>query len=344
MRYAFNGYLFSQRQTGVMRYAKEILQELDRICQKDEFVLVVPQYADKVPQLRNIKIEIYGNTKGILWEQYDFVRYLKNYNMESVNFNNSMPLTKPGIIVIHDIAYKIHPEFCSSLYGKISKIYHRVVFRLAASTDKPIVTVSYYSKYQIIDEYDIAPNRIHVIGNAWQHMNRVDYDDSVIDKYDLKKKEYFFSLGSLSKSKNTNWIIDVANKNPQYTFVVSGAKSNSSSEEYLMPQNVIETGYITDEQVKSLIRDCRAFIYPSIYDGFGIPPIEALSIGADVICSNAACLTEIYRNSVHYIDPYDTDVNIEEILNEKVSGSRDVLDRYSWEKSAMEFYRLLGGK
>ena len=344
MKYAFNGFLFSQRQTGVMRFAKEILLGIDKLCKKNEFVLVVPEYAESIPELKNIRIEKYGSTHGNMWEQKDFAKYLKTKNLDSVNFNNTMPLSRPGIIVIHDIAYKIHPEFGSSLHGKISNVYHRAIFRRVAKTDKPIVTVTYFSKYQIIDEYRINPARVHVIGNAWQHVNEYGYDDSVIEKNGLKAGEYYFSLGSLSKMKNTKWFVEVARKQPDKLFVLSGAKPKNAGDNFEIPENIITTGFVSDEQVKSLIRGCKAFIYPSIYDGFGIPPLEALSQGAQVICSSAACLPEVYRNCVHYIDPYNTEIDIDELLAQPVDDAQEVLDRYSWEKSSREFYELIKDK
>ena len=341
MRFVFNGYLFTQRQTGVMRYARETLIELDKICQKQEFALVVPEYATSIPTLNNIEIIKYGKIKGNLWEQIDFAKFLRRNKLISVNFNNTMPITNPGVIFIHDIAYKLHPEFGSSLHGKISNLYHKIIFRRAKNSNVPIVTVSYFSKYQIVDFYKITPSRIHVIGSAWQHINSKGYDDSVFNLYPIEKKDYYLSIGSLSKMKNTRWFIEVARKQTDKIFVLCGAQSFSSGEDFQMPENVICTGFISDEQIKSLIRECKAFIYPSIYDGFGLPPMEALSQGVDVICSNAACLPEIYKNSVHYIDPYDTDVDLEEILLENIDESSYVLDSYSWEKTAKKLYNLL---
>lgn len=324
-----------------MRYAKEILKGIDKICKKDEFVLVVPEYAEHAPELENIKIVSYGKRKGNMWEQTDFVRFLKKAHLESVNFNNTMPLFRPGIIVIHDIAYKLHPEFGSSLHGKISNVYHRIIFKKAAKSRKQIITVSRFSKYQIVDAYKVDPKRIHVIGNAWQHINSFDYDDSIFENKKIKKGEYYFSLGSISKMKNTGWILELARNNPDKTFVLSGAKAYNSKVQLDIPDNVVMTGFVSDEQIKSLIKGCKAFVYPSIYDGFGIPPLEALSQGVPVICSSAACLPEIYKNSVHYIDPYDTDVNIDELLKEEVDSPEAVLNRYSWSRSAEEFYALL---
>ena len=141
--------------------------------------------------------------------------------------------------------------------------------------------------------------------------------------------------------KNTGWILELARNNPDKTFVLSGAKAYNSRVQLDIPDNVVMTGFVSDEQIKSLIKGCKAFVYPSIYDGFGIPPLEALSQGVPVICSSAACLPEIYKNSVHYIDPYDTDVNIDELLKEEVDSPEAVLNRYSWSRSAEEFYALL---
>lgn len=341
MKYAFNGFLFSQRPTGVMRYAREILQEMDKFCNNLDWVLVVPEYAENVPNLTNIKTIRFGNIKGNLWEQIEFSRFIKKNSYESVNFNNTMPLQKSGIIVIHDIAYKLHPEFSNSVHGKLSNIYHRIIFKRAAKGEKPIITVTHFSKIQLVEYYNIEPDRIHVIGNAWQHMEKIGVDKGILNKYSLKKNSFYFSLGSLSKMKNTKWVYKVAKENPDKLFVLAGARPKSYAEELTQPQNVILVGFVTDEEVKTLINNCKAFIYPSIYDGFGIPPLEALSQGAKVICSNAACLPEVYRNSVYYIDPYETNVDLDSLLNEKIDEAKSVLIRYSWEESAKRFFELL---
>lgn len=340
-RYAFNGYLFSQRQTGVMRFAREILIRMDEICSKDDYVLVVPEYATNVPKLNNIEIVKFGNTKGNFWEQIDFVKYLKKNKLQSVNFNNTMPIFRPGIITIHDIAYKIHPEFADSLHGRISNLYHRLIFSIVSKSKVPIITVTNFSKYQLIDEYKINPNRITVIGNGWQHFQSVMTDDSILTEKGLVSKSYYFSLGSLSKMKNTKWIIEVAKKNPNEIFVLAGARPNNSTFNSEIPPNVMMVGFVTDEQIKSLINHCKAFVYPSIFDGFGIPPLEALSLGATVICSDAACLTEVYRNSVHYIDPYNTDIDLDMLLSERVDEASAVLDRYSWDESSKKMHKFL---
>lgn len=342
MKYAFNGLLFAQRQTGVMRFAKEILLVIDKICKNGEFVLVVPEYADKVPDLHNIKVERFGKIKGNMWEQISFPRYLKKHNLKGVNFNNTCPLSKlDGVIVIHDIAYKLHPEFGTSLHGKISRVYHQMIFNRVSKSKMRVVTVTRFSKYQIIDTYKIDANRISVIGNAWQHIKQVKVDTDVLERNNLIDKEYYFTLGSMSIMKNTKWVYEVAKRNPNSLFVLAGAKSRGTEEGFDYLKNVIALGFVSDEEVKALLRHCKAFIYPSIYDGFGIPPLEALSQGAEVICSNAACLPEVYGNTVRYIDPYIYDIDIDEKMKEPVCDPVFALDKFSWRKSGEEFYKLL---
>ena len=343
-RIAFNGYLFAQRQTGTMRYAREILMELDCLVKQDEFSLVVPEYAEHVPELKKINVVRYGSIKGSLWEQVDYPKYLKKTCQEGFGFNNTFPIFRPGMLVIYDIAYKLYPQFGVSLHGKISNLYHRLIFRIAAKGKFSIVTDSYFSKYQLIDFYQIAPERITVIGSAWQHFERISEDSGVLNTLGLSHGSFYFTLGSLSVMKNTNWVIEVARKNPSEMFVITGGKALAGHNSIAATSNVIFTGYISDEQIKALMRNCKAFIYPSIYDGFGLPPLEALSQGAQVICSNAACLPEVYGNSVHYIDPYDSNVDLDAILACPVDRAEIVLNKYSWEKSARTLYALLNKK
>lgn len=341
MKYFINGYLFSQRQTGVMRYAKEILNELDPLVFDKYIELVVPSYLNELPKYKNIRVVKYGKIKGNIWEQISFRKYVKKHKGMSINFNNTWPYFGKGIYFIHDIAYKLHPEFGSSFYGKMSNIYHRILFRKAAREKTPIVTVSYFSKYQLVDFYHINPDRIHVISCAWQHMDRVGCDESVFKRFCLNKGEYYFSLGSVSKMKNTKWTLEVAKKNPNLTFVISGAKPLGTKGEFIATQNVIFTGFLKDEEIKSLIIGCKAFIYPSIYDGFGIPPLEAMSLGAKVICSSCASLAEVYGSTVIQIDAYDTDIDLDAIQKRKVADSKFALDKYSWKSSALKLYNLL---
>jgi len=168
-------------------------------------------------------------------------------------------------------------------------------------------------------------------------MRRVKQDDSIISRLGLEERRFFFSLGSHFSYKNFRWVESAAKQNPQYRFVVTGADIHMSNMgEEKVPDNVSFTGYLCDEEVKGLMAHCRAFLHPSLEEGFGIPPMEAMSVGAKCIISNAASLPEIYGDSVWYIDPNNYEhIDLDEIMLVPLAATNDdVLVRYSWEKSA----------
>ena len=344
--FAINGRFTARKLTGQERFARELIAELDNICSKDEFVLVVPSYADDVPNYQNIAVVRYGNVKSHFWEQINFYHYVKKNGLLSVNLTTTCPFLDPGVVCIHDAAYfEIADLLTRNLYGKFSTIWHRLLAKAAAKRAKKILTVSNYSKNRLSEILNIAKERIDVVYDAWQHFNRVDVDDSIFEKLPsrIERKKYFFALSSLSPQKNFIWITEVAKRNPNQQFVICGKSENISefNEDTLKNGNIFFTGYISDSQVKALMKGCRAFIHPAVYEGFGIPPLEAMSCGAQVIASNATCLPELYEDAVHYIDPHDYNVDLESLLQEPVAPPDKILEKFSWEKEAKKLLEIL---
>ena len=128
-------------------------------------------------------------------------------------------------------------------------------------------------------------------------MKDIRHDKNIIHDLCLSGKDFYFSLGSKSPHKNYKFIIECAKNNPDDIFVVSGNMNNSvfnnvKEEEEI--KNVIYTGYLNDEQLVTLYKECKAFIFPSLYEGFGIPPLEALTVGCKkIILSNIPVFKEI---------------------------------------------------
>jgi glycosyltransferase involved in cell wall biosynthesis len=209
---------------------------------------------------------------------------------------------------------------------------------------KKIVTVSQYSKNEISKTFNIDPAKINVIYSSADHIRSINADTSIFNDFPiLIEKPFYFSLGSLSKRKNIKWIIEYASKNPNTIFALSGTslstvKINELDED--LPQNIILLGYLDDAKVKALMTQCRAFILPSYYEGFGLTPLEALSCGAQIIVANAASLPEIYGNTAHYIDPYDTNVDLDKLLLEPIERPENILVKYSYDKAAEQVYKM----
>mgnify|MGYP004464990933 FL=1 len=341
-----NGQFTARRVTGQERFAFEILTELDKICQEGQYVLVVPKNAFNIPLLKNIPVLKYGKAKGSLWEQTFFAWYMITHpRCISLNLLTIMPVLRPGIICIHDMSYRIHPEYCKTIYMKVSRYWHLFQEELARRFSPLVFTVSEYSKVQMMKYLKLPSDKIVVLGNGWEHFKTVVADESLESrKSEIFEKPYFFSLGSLAPNKNIHWILEVAKRHPQYNFFIGGnANLRAYGTDYKEEdfKNVKFLGYISDGEVKYLMAHCKAFIFPSFFEGFGIPPLEAMSVGAKCIIARTSCLPEIFSDAAYWIDPYDTDVDLDELLSKKVASSKPILEKYTFERFAKIMHNAL---
>ncbi len=345
-----NGNFLCRNLTGIERFAWETCARLDElITSEDDIALLVPQNAKNVPSYKNIRLihskkAIRGFPK---WDILDFPSECKKLKAIPLNFSNTAPLSSHcGIAFIHDIYAADHPEDFTGFRDRLVRFYSTMHYKNIARHADMVVTVSNFSKSQIQKKYGTAEERIRVIPNGWEHFNNVQEENSIFEQFkNLKKGNYYFTLGSLSKRKNLAWIARHAELFPEETFAVSGkAISGLVPDELKSLQNrsnVVLLGYVSDGQVKALMKNCRAFIFPSYYEGFGIPPLEALSCGAKCIVSRSACLPEIYADTVQYIDPTDSSTDLEELLSRPVTPPQNVLDKFTYTNAAKLLLEVL---
>lgn len=339
-------YLAFDTFAGVSRFATELLSEFDLLLDSLDVEMVTPEYANEIPQFQNIRVIKYGNQSILKWKNTALPKYVKKNDALLVDLTQAFPINVKGVTCVHDCIPELIPTAYSGFVGKyIKKPLKLIQRRRVVKNSVAILTVSDYSKHDITRLYHLNPNKIAVVGNAWQHIERTPYDNTIIAKYNLDTSEFYFTLGSRVPHKNLQWIVAAAQQNKDSLFVVSGENSYSKNfDEDRFPQNIIFTGYISDGEIRSLMAKCKAFILPSIYEGFGIPPMEALAEGAPIIISNTSCLPEIYGDSAHYIDPFKfDDINLDAILESTVGDPQKTLDKYSWKKSADTLYQLLLG-
>lgn len=344
MKYAFNGRFLTKKATGQERFALELISHIDKICEKGEFCVVTSKLAKDLPKFENIEIVRVGTLKREAWEQFCLGPYLHKHHLKCVNLTTTFPLLHADVVCLHDVSvFEIGRMFMHSAYGFFGTIWKRFLCRIAAKSADKILTVSEYSRKKLNSILGISLEKIYVIYNAWQHFERVQADSTVLSRFNLQKDGYFFSLSSLSPQKNFIWIKEVAKRNPNQLFVVTGKAEGFTKLgfEELKTDNIIFTGYLSDGEVKALMSNCKAFIHPAIYEGFGIPPLEAMSCGAPVIVSTATCLPEIYQDSAHYIDPYNYDVDLDKLLAEPVAPREKVLERFDWSREAEKLLKIL---
>lgn len=335
-KYVINGKFLADRMQGIVRYAREITKSLDKCLDGDiEVTLLAPADAKDIPALKNIKFETIGKHTGMAWEQTDLRKYLKKHkDVTCINFCNICPLfVQPGITTIHDIMYKVNPQDYKTFRNKLSRYWHMFQYWYITRHEKVILTDSCFSKNEIEKYYLKATGKLQVIYCGWQHVLEYKESKDWQKRYPfLKPNEYFFSLSTLSRNKNGKWIIENAKCNPGCIYAIAGKYYETDKLE--IPENVHMLGFVSDEDACALIKNCRAFIHPSLYEGFGLPPLEALALGAEVIASNVTSLPEVLGDSVHYIEPLHYTVNLNSLLIQKINVPETILLKYSWDDSA----------
>lgn len=218
------------------------------------------------------------------------------------------------VSVIHDLAEFQMPDKYSKKQAAIRKFIVKNQIRLS---DK-IITVSKYSQNGICRRFGLPKDRVHVIYNALAEMHAIK---------ELQKPEnYFLFVSEVEKAKNLQVMVEAFAQLPQkyrdlYEIRVVGKKGNNFEE----IQNLIENrklkekvrfyGYVTDEELKDIYSKAYAFVFPSLFEGFGLPVLEAMGNGVPVLCSNAASIPEVGGEAVLTFNPYKADELCRQMIN-----------------------------
>ena len=331
-----NGRFLSQNVTGVQRFAYEIILELDKIVEKNQIKLIAPQNQVINLKLKNIDIERKGKFRGQLWEQIELPLFLKKGDI-LLNLCNTAPFIKTGVVTIHDISSIVDKSF----YNWKFRLWYRLMNSIIVRKSQKILTVSEFSKNEILNYYKVNEEKIEVIYNGWQHLNKTKSDKGIMKKLKIDFKDFYLGVSSLNPNKNFEYIIRLAKKYPKEKFIVVGKMNGKIFGDIELNNqkldNLIFTGYLTDEEIKVLYENAKLFIYPSFYEGFGIPPLEALACGTDILISNTSCLPEIFGERANYLNPSGELVDLGEM---KAFDKEEILEKYSWEKSAIKIKKV----
>lgn len=345
-----NGRFLTQNITGVQRYAIEIVKALDKylsdnkLNNKYKFEIVCPENIKQNLELKNIKIKQIGILKGHLWEQIELPLYAKNKFL--FNFCNCAPLIKKNqIVTIHDVAVCAVPY----AYSKIFRIWYKFMYRILTSRLKKIFTVSEFSKKELNKYFNIPLEKVEITYNGIDHMKNIKPDESIFSNFDIEKNNYVLAVSSLNPSKNFKLILETAKISPEINFVIAGGTNSTVFKEQGLEitSNVKFIGYVSDKELVALYKYASCFVYPSIYEGFGIPPLEAMYFNCPVIVSNIEVFKEIYKDNVLYCDKYNVDSLLEKIIllmkskslkNKIINKSKQLVDIYKWEKSSKKIF------
>lgn len=349
-----NGNFLCRNLTGIERFAWEVCVRLDALLtQADDVRILIPVNAKRFPEFRHIQPVLSNKPLKSFprWDMCTLPRYCRKLGATALNFSNTAPLGKRcGIAFIHDIYAHDFPRDFTTFKEKLIRAYSCLHYRNIARNAQQIAVVSEFSKQQLVAAYRVPEERIAVIPNGWEHFKDVSADAGIFKRFPaLAEKSFYFTLGSLSRRKNLAWIAAYAEAHPDEHFAISGKAISGG---FVPPElsalrslpNVTLLGYVSDGEVKALMQKARSFVFPSYYEGFGIPPLEALSTGCPVIVAKSASLPEIYGNAAHYIDAdvqTAAEADLPALLSEPVADAQPVLDTYTYEHAAEKLYALI---
>lgn len=342
------------RPMGVHRYEMNLLRHSDALLRDRQDIsvsFVIPKDAHFEEAFDAISIcrtgyvgkpdSLVRKILSRLWKRFVFPTFVISHNGTGVDLTLSFPDLLTGVYALHDCIIENYYSKGTKDGGYANR-YMKNVRRITANKANRIITVSGFSKKEIAAYYHIDPDTISVIGNGWEHIRDIEEDLRVFDRLNITKEtSYCFSLGSKNEHKNIEWIIRTARKNPEYRFIISGHAFGSYDQMGDVGDNVMLTPYLTDGEIKALMKYCNAFMQPSFVEGFGIPPLEALSLERPIIISDIEVFREIYGDAAHYIDPFGDGCLVEDILKQPTASPDAVLKKHSWSNAARAFVCVL---
>ena len=329
-----SGKFLNSKINGIPRYAMEVVKHMDPLAEGMNIEICYPTdlAADKIPYFKNIKPMPFGkNGKG--WDILCGEKYARCQNALYVNLASRGGLYKNSIVCLHDI----RPLTWDLQHGKKTNqfLFDKLNFWLVAHNSKKIVTISEFCRQEIAEYYHLNASDIAVAPEGAEHLNAIVCSEKM-----LEKDEFYFSIGSMAPHKNFEWVINTAKNNPESKFLIAGGvdpKIWNYQADFSAAQNMKFLGYISDEEMKWYMQHAKALLFPSFYEGFGIPPLEALALSTRVIASDIPVLRETFGGTVHYIDSMDYNVNLDAILQEPVEPADIVLKKETW-KNAAKFW------
>ena len=259
---------------------------------------------------------------------------------------------KKIVTSVHDFSFILHKDF----HPKERIDYFEKYFLKNIIKSDAIITGSEFSKREILENLDFKDEDVHVIYHGIDHNLFRVYDDLNIDS-ELPKK-FIFSVGSIEPRKNLIGLLKAYNLlsndiKDEYKLVLAGFKGWENDEIMNIinknKENIIYLGFISDIELAKVYNLSSCFVFPSFYEGFGLPVLEAMACGAPVVCSDSSSLPEVGEDAVVYCNPYDIE-NIKdkiELVLKDVQLQSNMIKKgfqraklFSWEKSTQEHIKV----
>lgn len=365
MRIGIDCRMYSTAFTGIGRYVLELTENIFKMDKENEYVLFFnnPEYHYFKQPHKNIKKVLADTPHYSLEEQIKFPRVLKKEKLDLMHFTHfNAPIfyNKPFIVTIHDLTLSLFPG--QKMTALIHRFCYHLVLRHAVKRAKKIIAVSENTKNDLHKYLKIKPSKVEVVyeGVNPEFKKKKDYKFELIRrKYNIQKP-FLLYTGVFRSHKNLVNLIKAfnilkRNYKLDINLVITGREDRfypevkDTVESLDLGRDVILPGLVSEEDLVMLYNVAALYVFPSLYEGFGLPPLEAMQCGLPVACSNASCMPEICGDAVLYFDPHDINDMAEKIhklytdaqLQKKlISLGYKHVKKFSWEKMTEETIKI----
>lgn len=340
------------------RYVERLLHHLQQVDTDNTYTVLVKQ-KDKdfwQPTNPNFTVTIADFADYSVSEQIGFKQLLDELRPDLVHFcMPQQPVFYSGLHVttVHDlILLNTYNSDKNWLMFHLKQLVGRFVFKRIAKTSHAIITPTNYTKNEYVKFAGISPNKVTVTYEA------AETDTGPSAPCDIPFSEFIFYVGQQSDYKNIRRLGDAHQQllktHPNLGLVLVGKKNASAlkNEAYFTEKgykNIHFTGFVADDQLKWLYEHCRAYIFPSLMEGFGLPGLEAMVYGAPLVSSNATCLPEVYGDAAEYFNPLDVTamataidnvISNETVRQELIAKGAKKASEYSWRRMAEQTHAV----
>lgn len=351
------------RFTGDSTYWRGLIGGLSHVDTGDEFIIYLDSGHAKpdIELPKNMRWRTLSAPWGRLWSAWSFPKALRSDKVDVAHVQYNIPpsMPCPTVTTIHDISFKRYPEY---FHGKDRLLLDRSV-KFAKDHAARIIAVSQFTKNEICELYDADPNGISVtyegVDDQFRTMPQMEARDTSAEKYSLRFP-YVLTVGIIQPRKNFPRLLEgfakfKENRQSPHKLVIVGKygwKESSierRAHELGLGDDVVLTGYVPYEDLPALYNAADVFVYPSVYEGFGLPPLEAMACGTPVITGNQASLPEVVGDAGLMVDPFDADAfadAMDRLLFDRLLRAEmfalglDQATKFSWDTTAEETLKV----
>lgn len=364
MRIGIDARFYGSIGKGLGRYTQKLIEHLEHIDNKNQYVVFLRQenfeeYKPLNPNFKKVQADYSWYSFA---EQIFFPFELKKHKLDLMHFPHfNVPLLYFGrfVITIHDLILTHFPTIKATklnpLWYWIKYLAYKLAIYSGILRSETVITVSEFTKKDIAQKYGWAKDKIKVTYEACDDFCRVTNISSnqVLEKYGIIKK-YILYVGNAYPHKNLEKLMDafkdVSRVFPEMRLALVGKEDffYARLKKYTKDRqigNVQFLGYVDDQELDVLYRFAECYVFPSLYEGFGLPPLEAMAKGTPVVSSDHACMKEVLGDAAYFVDArksQELSQGILKVLKENklkdqlVEKGYKQIEGYSWEKMAKE--------